>query len=62
MTTAEQLRELKLGTVLPIWGVTVIAAVIIAVASPRDEYFTWFSVALAAAVVVTFAAQLSTLT
>ena len=62
MTTADHSKELKAGTVLPVWAVTVIAAVIIGVASPSDEYFVWLSVAMAAAVIVTFAVQLSTLT
>lgn len=47
---------------LPLWVATVIAAVIVGVVSPTDQYFTWLSVCLAAAVVVTFAVQLSTLT
>lgn len=62
MTIADHSKELKAGTVLPVWVLTVLAAVIIGVASPRDEYFVWLSVALSAAVVVTFAVQLSTLT
>lgn len=62
VTTADRSRELKAGTVLPVWAATVIAAAIIGVVSPADQYFTWFAVSLAAAVVVTFAVQLSTLT
>lgn len=62
MTTAERSRELKSDTVLPVWAATVIGAVIIGVMSPPGEYFTWLSVALAAAIVVTFAVQLATLT
>ena len=62
MTTADHSKELKAGTVLPVWALTVLGAVVIGIASPQDEYFVWLSVALAAAVVVTFAVQLSTLT
>lgn len=62
MTAADHSRELKAGTVLPVWAATVIGAVIVAIASPRDDYFTWLPVTLAAVVVVTFAVQLSTLT
>ena len=47
---------------LPVWGATIVAAVIIGLASPPDPYFIWLPVALGAAVVVTFAVQLSTLT
>lgn len=62
MPTTDRSKELKVGTVLPIWAAAIFAAVIIGVMSPQDGYFTWLSVALAAAVVVTFAVQLSTLT
>ncbi len=62
MATADHSRELKAGTVLPVWAATVIAAVIVGVMSPQDQYFVWIPVALAAAVFVTFAVQLSTLT
>lgn len=62
VTAADHSKELKAGTVLPVWAATVAAAVIIGFASPRDEYFTWLLVTLAAAVIVTFVVQLSTLT
>ncbi len=62
MTTEDRSKELKAGTVLPVWAAAVVAAVIIGVASPAEQYFTWISVALAAAVILTFAVQLSTLT
>ena len=62
MTTSEHSKELKAGTVLPVWAATVIAAVIVGVVSPQDQYFVWLPVALGAAVIVTFAVQLSTLT
>ena len=62
MTTEDRSRELKAGTVLPVWAVTIVAAVIIGVFSPADQHFTWLAVSLAAAVIVTFAVQLSTLT
>lgn len=62
MATVDRSRELKAGTVLPVWAATVVAAVIIGVASPPSQYFTWLPVSLGAAAVVTFAVQLSTLT
>lgn len=62
MTTEERSRELKTGTVLPVWAAVVLGAVIIGVASPAEQYFTWLAVALAAAVILTFVVQLSTLT
>lgn len=62
MTTEDHSKELKAGTVLPVWAVVAVAAVVIGVASPAAQYFTWLSVALAAAIILTFAVQLSTLT
>ncbi len=62
VTVADHSRELKAGTVLPMWAASVVAAVIVGVASPPDEYFTWLTVSMGAAIVVTFAVQLSTLT
>lgn len=62
MTTAERSRDLQAGTVVPVWALCVVAAVVIGVASPASEYLTWLPIALAAAVLATFAIQLSTLT
>lgn len=62
MATVDRLRELKAGTVLPVWGVTALAAVIVGIASPPEQDFLWLLVTLAAAVVLTFAVQLATLT
>lgn len=62
VTTAERSRELKAGTVLPVWVAVVGAAIIIGVVSPAEQYFTWIYVSLAVAVIATFAVQLATLT
>ncbi|MBX3092663.1 MAG: hypothetical protein KF801_09190 [Cryobacterium sp.] len=62
MTTSNHIRDLEVGTVVPVWALCVVAAVIIGIASPRDEYGVWLPIALAAAVLATFAIQLSTLT
>lgn len=62
MTTTDRSKSLWRMTVLPVWAAAVIASVIVAVASPAGEHFTWLSVSLGAAIVVTFALQLSTLT
>ncbi len=61
-TTDDQPWELQVGTVLPVWALSLVAAVTIGVASPVDQYLTWLPIALAAAVLVTFCIQLSTLT
>lgn len=60
-STTSQPWELKVGTVVPVWVVCVLAAVVIGIASP-DRYLTWLPIALAVAVVLTFCIQLSTLT
>lgn len=64
MTTSpsSQPWELQVGTVVPVWVLCIIASVAIGVASPPDQYLTWLPIALAAAVLVTFSIQLSTLT
>lgn len=62
VTTTNRIRDLEVGTVLPIWALSALAAVVIGVLSPHDEFLIWLPIALAAAVVATFAIQLSTLT
>lgn len=61
-TTSSQPWELQVGTVVPVWALCLVASVAIGVASPPDQYLTWLPIALAAAVLVTFCIQLSTLT
>lgn len=62
VTTVESSRTPGWGTVIPVWMLSAVAAVIIGVASPVAEYVIWLPVALAAAVLTTFAIQLTTLT
>ena len=62
MTSANRSRDLRVGTVVPVWVLTIVGAIVIGVASSPDDYVTWLSIALAAAVLLTFAVQLSTLT
>lgn len=62
MTTNDRSRELKVGTVVPVWVLTVAATLVVAFVSPPDQYFTWLLITLAAVVLLTFAVQLSTLT
>ena len=62
MTTSNHIRDLEVGTVVPVWVLAVVAAVVIGAASPRDEYLVWLPISLAVAVFATFAIQLSTLT
>lgn len=62
VTTAERSKGLQVGTIVPVWVLCALAAVVIGVASPASGYLTWLPIALAAAVLTTFAIQLSTLT
>jgi len=45
-------------SVLPIWVLSLAGAIVFAVLLPRDEYFTWVGITLAAAVILTFMVQL----
>jgi hypothetical protein len=48
------------ASVIPVWLIALAGAIVIGVASPRAEYFTWLGVVMAAAVIATFAIQLAT--
>lgn len=61
-TTDGQPWELQVGTVVPVWVLCVAASITIGGASPAEQYLTWLPIALAAAVLMTFCIQLSTLT
>ncbi len=50
---------LKLASIVPVWILVLVAAVIVAVATPGFEYFTWLPIVLAASIVLTFLVQLS---
>ena len=45
-------------SVLPVWVLAVIGAVIIALTVPSGEHLEWIGIALAAVVIVTFVIQL----
>ena len=47
-------------SVLPVWVLTVVGAVVVGLVSPADERLTWLAIALAAAIIATFAIQLAT--
>lgn len=62
MTTNNHIRDLEVGTVVPVWVLAVVAAVVIGVVGDGNEYLVWAPIALAVAMFATFAIQLSTLT
>ena len=50
---------LKIASVLPVWILVLAATVTIALVTPRSELFTWFSIVLAASILLTFCVQLA---
>ncbi|GAB2978753.1 hypothetical protein [Frigoribacterium salinisoli] len=58
-TTGAQ-RRLKPLTIVPVWLLTLAAAVVIGVTSSGDDAYLWLPLALAGAVLVTFVLQLAT--
>lgn len=48
----------QISSVLPVWLLSLVGAIVIAVALPRDQYLTWVAVVLAGAVILTFLIQL----
>ncbi len=51
----------KLRTILPVWLLVAVGAVLVAIFSPRTEYFTWIPAVMGVAVIVSFVIQLAVL-
>ena len=49
---------LKLASIVPVWILVLAATVIVAIATPGFEFFTWLPIVLAASIVLTFCVQL----
>lgn len=49
----------QLSSVLPVWVLSLVGAVVIALVLPRDQYLTWVAIVLAGAVILTFLIQLA---
>ncbi|MCU1509567.1 MAG: hypothetical protein JWQ12_1832 [Glaciihabitans sp.] len=49
----------KLPSILAVWAVAVVGAILVAVLSPNDEYFSWLTIALASVTLLTFVIQLA---
>lgn len=56
-TTVARLGPL---TVVPVWVLTLVLAVVVVATASRDAAYTWLPLALAASIVVTFVLQLAT--
>ena len=50
---------LKIASVVPVWILVAVATVIVALNSPGVEFFTWLSIVLAGAIILTFCVQLA---
>jgi hypothetical protein len=48
----------QLASILPVWALAIIGAVLIGVIAAPDEHFTWVPIVFAAAVIGAFAIQL----
>ncbi len=59
MTVSEQSWELRFGTVVPVWGLSLLSGLAIWLLSTPESFLTWISIALAGAILLTFCIQLS---
>ena len=50
---------MKLASILPVWILVLVAAVVIGFVSTGYEYFTWLPIVLGATIIFTFVVQLS---
>lgn len=46
-------------SIITVWVLTTLGGILVATLAPRDEYFTWVPIVLAAAVILTFCIQLA---
>ena len=60
VTTEEHPRNRRLATVVPVWALSLLGAVLVGVLSPRSEYLIWLPIVLAASTFATFCIQLAT--
>lgn len=49
---------LKPATIVPVWVLTLVAAVLVGVLSPADDFYVWLPLVLAGSIVLTFVLQL----
>jgi hypothetical protein len=59
VTIDQQGKRLALSSVIPIWILAVVGAVLIGILVPVGQYLTWVPIVLAGATIVTFCVQLS---
>lgn len=59
MTIDQPARTLALKSVLPVWSLAIIGAVLVSVFAPVAQYLTWLPIVLAADILLTFCIQLA---
>ncbi|HEY0259405.1 MAG TPA: hypothetical protein VGC18_06085 [Lacisediminihabitans sp.] len=60
MTIDQPGKRLAIRSVLPVWLLVVIAAILVAFLSPPSDYLVWLPRVLAVATLITFCLQLAT--
>lgn len=58
-TPSPTARRLVLTSVLPVWLLAVVGAVLVGVLSSAGQYLTWLPIVMAAAILLTFCIQLA---
>ena len=48
----------QISSILPVWVLSLVGAIVIAAVLPREQYLTWVAIVLAGAVILTFLIQL----
>ena len=49
----------QLASILPVWALAIVGAVVIGLVSAPDQYFTWLPIVFAAAIISAFTIQLA---
>ena len=59
MSSEEPPVRWQLKSIVPVWVLVAVSAVLIGLLPPRDQYLTWLPIALAAGIFFTFCLQLA---
>lgn len=49
----------KVASILPVWILVIVGAILVGLISPADDYYTWLPIVLAGSLILTFAIQLA---
>jgi hypothetical protein len=59
VTNDQPARRLTLTSVIPVWLISVIGAVVVGILAPADQYLTWLPIVFAVGILTTFCIQLA---